>query len=470
MIQPLLPPTRSSSTPEPTPATEPPHRQLPKLRLKPLVYGAIALGGVALLVLAFRPAPIRVELGQVSRAPLQVTVDAEGKTRVRDRFVVASPVAGRLLRIELEEGDFVRQGVVVAQIDPLPLNTSIRDALSRLQEWRAQRIGVETQRPKAATLTQAQTRIRLAEANLRTAEARVLMAEAVLAQTQRERQRATRLEAAGAISPKGLEEANLAAITRTKELEVAHLGVKAAAAEVEVARAALAVLQAEQRDPDYLLRVYDARIASVESELIKLRDEAGRTAVRAPVSGPVLRILQKSATVVSAGTPLLEIGDPANLELVIDVLSSDAVHIQLGDPIQVLQGAGGRSPRARVQRLEPAAFTKISALGVEEQRVNVIGTFVDPPVGLGDGYRLDVQIVVWQGNEVLQVPLSALFRCGPDWCVFLDRQGRAWRQPVTIGQRSQLQAEVKQGLTVGQSVVLHPTDRITEGVRISPLP
>jgi HlyD family secretion protein len=170
---------------------------------------------------------------------------------------------------------------------------------------------------------------------------------------------------------------------------------------------------------------------------------------------------------VSAGMPLLEIGDPANLELVIDVLSSDAVNIQPGDPIQVLQGAGGRSPQARVQRIEPSAFTKVSALGVEEQRVNVIGSFVDPPTGLGDGYRLDVQIVVWEGKDVVQVPLSALFRCGSSWCVFTARQGRASRQSVTLGQRSQFQTEVKNGLMVGQAVILHPTDRIADGVRIS---
>jgi HlyD family secretion protein len=232
--------------------------------------------------------------------------------------------------------------------------------------------------------------------------------------------------------------------------------------------AALTVLKQEQRDPDYLIKLYDARIASVLAELTKLQDDAKQTVVRSPVSGRVLKIRQQSTQYVAAGTPLIEIADPGKLELVIDVLSSDALKIKPGDPILVDQGVATTPLRAQVRLIEPSAFTKVSALGVEEQRVNVIGDFVDDH-RLGDAYRVDVQIVVWQGKSVLQVPLSALFRCNrSNWCTFLVRGGKAAQQEILIGQRSDLAAEIQQGLQLGDVVILHPTEQIKTGDQVNP--
>lgn len=463
----LLLPERSTK-----PATIAPQKGVPRLLLKRIGYVVLAIAVTLLIVWAFRPSPVLVDVKQVERGDLQVTIDAEGKTRVRDRFVIASETDGHLARITLSEGDTVTPGMVVAQIDPLPLNASVQEALGRLAEWRAQQAGVATQRPKAETIQQARRRIQAAEARQRQAEARVSQARAALAQAQRDRDRAQHLAATGAIAQQDREVAELNATTKAEELETAILAAQAEASEVKVARAALAVVQQEQSDPDYLLRVYDARIASTEAELAKLRDEAGRTNIYAPVAGRVLRIHQESAQFVTAGTPLLEIGDPAKLELVIDVLSTDAVRIKPGNPILIDAGLdqaiNPTSIQAKVRSIEPAAFTKVSALGVEEQRVNVIGDFMDSSQLFGDAYRVDTRIVIWQGKNILKTPISSLFRCDQSaWCVFVVEQDKARQRQIRIGYRSDREAEVKQGLQPGETVILYPTEQIKEGIQVS---
>lgn len=437
---------------------------------KRLAYLATGLGVAALIIWALRPTPLPVEVGQVEQGELQVTVDAEGKTRLRSRFVVAAPVAGRLNRIDLNPGDPVTANSIVARIDPLPLDSQVRSAQARLQELQAQRDGVSTQRPKAAALTQAEAEIRAAAANLRQTETRVERAEAALAQAQRDRQRAIDLAADGAISQQQREAAELEATSRARELQATQQEAAAAAAAVAVAQDALTILQAEQRDPDYLLDVYAAQIASITAELANLADEAARTDIRFPGNGQVLRVLQESARYVDAGTPLLEVGNPGSLELVIDVLSSDAVRIRPNQPVVIEQWGGDSSLQGQVRYVEPSAFTEVSALGVEEQRVNIIADFT-PPTGtdlaLGDGYRVDARIVVWAKPEALQVPLSALFRCGEEWCAFTVEAGRAKTQQVAIGQRSDLAAAVIDGLQVGDVVILHPTDQVEDGRRVT---
>lgn len=426
-----------------------------------------------LIVWAFRPTPIGVDIGRVQRGDLQVTVNAEGKTRVRDRFVIAAGIDGHLARIALEEGDSVRAGMVVAEIDPLPRTAAVQAAIGQLTAWQAERTGVATQRPKPATIEQSRSRIQMAEAQHQQAQARVMQAQAALDQARRDRERADQLAATGAIAHKDQEVAELNQITKSRELETAILAAKASASEVEVAKAALAVVQQEQIDPDYLLKVYDARIASTQAELSKLRDEAARTEIRSPATGKVLRIRQKSAQFVSSGTAILEVGNPAQLEVVIDVLSTDAVKIKPGQLILIEQrlDQGFNLPplRATVRLVEPAAFTKVSALGVEEQRVNVIGQFAESPRSWGDAYRVDTNIVIWTGKDILKTPISSLFRCGQSaWCAFVVDQGQAQRRHVTIGHRNDREAEVHQGLQPGDIVILHPTEQIQDGSPVKP--
>lgn len=434
-----------------------------KIAPRRLILPLCALAILAGAVVALRPEPLAVDIGRTTHGPLRVTIDAEGKTRLRQRFVVSAPVAGRLARLQLKEGDMVERGTVIARIDPFPMDTAIREAQARLAEWQAQRAGVATLRPKHDALLQARARIAAAEATRHSAEARVEQARAALEQAQRERQRAERLEARGTISREASETAQLQETTRAKEYEASLRMAQGAVADIKAAQATLAVLEAEQRDPDYLLSVYNARIASVEAELARLRDEAARTDIIAPESGIVLRVLQENERVVAPGTPLLELGNLAGLELIVDVLSADAVRIQPGMAMLVEHWGGGHTLQARVRLIEPAAFTKISALGVEEQRVNVIGDFVDSPQSLGDGYRVEARIIIWEQEYVLRLPLSALFRCADTWCTFVMEAARAQQRQIKIGQRNDTAVEIRQGLVAGEQVILHPSDQVHDG-------
>lgn len=446
-------------------------KRLPKLTRSSLIYTSIGLATCVLVVLAFRPKPILVDTKLVERGTLQVTVNAEGKTRIKEDFVISATVSGRLDRIKLDEGDSVKKGNVVASIDPLPLNTAVKEALGKLAEAKAQRQGVATLRPKSEKLAQTRSRISAAIANQLQAEAKVAQTRAALAQAQRDTQRAQELAAKGAIPRQDKERAELNQNTREKELESAVLAVSAAAKEVEAAQAELKVLQKEQRDPDYLLKVYDAQIASIEAQLFKLQDDASRTNIYSPIDGRVLRILQKSSNFISEGTPLIKVGNPKDLELVIDVLSRDALNIKPGNTILIEQGDNiensvQNSLKAEVRLIEPSAFTKISALGVEEQRVNVIGDFVDSASFFGDAYRVDVQIVVWEGKNVLKVPLSSIFRCNGSWCVFVVEDGKAHRKTVKIGNRSNYEVEIAKGLNKNEIVILYPSEQIEAGTSV----
>lgn len=447
------------------------------MKLKPvlrrLLYGLAGLAIAFLLVLLFRPAPVPVTVAVAHRGPMAVTVSEEGKTRVRLRYRVSTPIAGRLFRIDLTAGDVVQQGQMLAQIDPLPLDSQVQSAQARLRELQAQLAGVDTQRTKPAALQQAEARIQGAQAVQRQAEARIAQAEAALEQAQRDRQRADDLYQRGAIARQDLESADLLEATRARELEALQREAEAASTEVAAAQDTLMILQAEQQDPDYLVDVYSAQIASLEAELANLADTADRTRITAPTTGHILRVFEESAGYVEAGTILLELGDPQQLELVIDVLSTDAVRVPVGAPVWVDRWGGPDRLTATVRLIEPSAFTQVSALGVEEQRVNIIADF-DQAVPLGDGYRVDAQIVVWESESVLQVPVSALLRCDrpssePNtlgWCVFVVDNNRAQQRAVTIGQRS-TEVEIQSGLDEGEIVILHPTEQIESGRRVS---
>lgn len=389
-----------------------------------LAASAIAL----LLYLVFRPVAVRVDLATVERGPLVVTVDEEGRTRVRERFLITAPVAGRVERRLLKAGDAVEIGSVVARLYPLPLDARTRAA--------------------------AEARLAAAEAAQRASDARVEEARATLEQAQRTGQRARSLGVKGTISKEEHEQAELAEITARKDMEAAEFSARAAAFEAEAARATLL-------SPGY--ETTQELVARCET------GEPGCLELRSPIRGLVLRVPEDSERVVADGTPLIELGDPHVLEIVVDLLSSDAVKVSTGAPMTV-EGWGGDYPlRARVRVVEPSGFTKLSALGVEEQRVNVVADFEESAEGLGDNFRVDVRIIVWKGEDVLKVPSSALFRHGSDWNVFVVRDGRAHRQRVDAGRRSALEVQVLNGLEAGATVVLHPSDRIQEGSRVQPL-
>lgn len=403
-----------------------------------LVVIVLAAALAAAVVFALKPKPVPAESATIARATLETAVEAEAKTRVHDPYVVAAPISGRIGRIDLREGDPVRAGSLIASIDPLPATAAVQQALAQLAEVRAQQAGVETLRPKEQLIAQAQ--------------AREIAARAAYLQAQRDRRRAQSLAATGDLPQARYEETKLLEDTRRQELAAAvH---------------ALEESRAKRSDPDYLLRVYGARAAAIEAQLRTLEDQASRTDVHAPVSGTVLRVVQRSESTVSAGAPLLHIADLQNLEIVADVLSQDAVGIHPGDSIVIERGAGSAPVHGYVTRIEPSAHTKVSALGVEEQRADVIGRFTTLPRGVGDQYRLDVRIITWKGLA-LRIPMGALFRCGEDWCAFKIENGRAKRVTLTLGHRGIDAAQVVSGLRSGDRVVVHPSDRITEGTELS---
>ena len=391
-----------------------------------LALGALGLGGAFWLL---RPAPLAVDVAAVRRGALRVTIDEEGETRVRQRYTVAAPTGGRLLRIEVDEGQSIEAGAVVARIEPAPLDP--RD------------------------LATARARLEAAEATQRAADAGVRRSQAALLQAKRDAARAEQLHRAGTLATDAREKAKLAETSAVQDSDAARFAADAAAHEVEVARAALMTTSGPNppgpRAPGEICA-------------------GGRpcVAARAPVAGQLLRVFEESERIVAPGTPLVEIGDPASLEIVVDILSTDAVRVSPGARLLVEDWGGEGTLEGRVRQIEPSAFTKVSALGVEEQRVNVIADLGAPEPRLGDRYRVEARIVVWEGEDVIQVPASALFRHGAVWAVFVVDRGAARLREVRVGHQAAFDAEIERGLDVGETVILHPNDRVRDGARVAP--
>lgn len=373
--------------------------------------GLALLGLLALIGAGFWPQPVPVETARVERGPLRVYLTEEGKTRIRHRYLVTAPVSGQLRRLTLDPGDAVRAGeTVVAVIEPLP--PALLDARSR----------------------------ELAHARRAAAAEQVERARAAVRFATNELQRFQKLFAEGTVS--------------IQELELAQWRAEAAARELGVAEGAL-------REAEAALTEFNPSGAADPAR--------GVTEVRAPASGCVLRVQDRSARVVTAGTPLLEIGDPADLEVVIEVLSRDGAALAPGTPVELDQWGGPQPLQARVRRVEPAAFTKVSALGVEEQRVNVLADLVSPPEerrGLGDGFRVEARIVVWEAADVVQVPAGALFRRGENWAALVVEAGRARLRGVRVGRAGTHEVQILEGLQPGEEVILHPGNRVREGQRV----
>jgi HlyD family secretion protein len=372
----------------------------------------------------FRPAAVPVDLVTVERGPLMVSVSDEGETRVRDMYVVSAPVPGRMRRVDLEAGDtVVAEKTVVARIEPSdPESLDVRSA------------------------AEARARVDAAAASRTHAAAQVRRAQAELEFAQSELTRIRVLARSNTVSANDLDSAERRAKTADAALGEARAEQQVRESEYQVARARLMT-------PASRTRTADCDCVTVFS----------------PVSGDVLRVVTESEGVVQSGTPILEVGDPDKLEVVVDLLSSDAVQVQAGQRA-VIEAWGGSAPlEGVVRRVEPFGFTKVSALGIEEQRVNVIIDIKEPRQQwqrLGHGYRVEPRIVLWEGRDVLKVPVSALFRQGQRWAVFVADGGRAMLREVDIGRENGLEAEVRSGLEAGERIVLHPGDRVAPGARI----
>lgn len=395
-----------------------------ELTRKRIAIVVLVVLGAVLLAYLLLPSPVEVQTARVGYAPMQVIVEEEGETRVKDRHVIASPVAATIRRIYLEVGDRVRQG------QPLVF----------LEAPRAPILDVRAKDEASANVRAAEATLEQAREQSRAAQAALDLAATELARNQA-------LFESGAVSRQTLDEAQAAATQADADLEAARARAATSRAELKAARATLRSVSEDETD------------TSVQDIL------------RSPVTGSVLAVHRRSAGFVNVGDPLLDVGDVERLEIWTDVLSQDAVRIRSGARVFFVRWGGDGSLEGVVDRIEPQGATEVSALGVEEQRVQVIANFVSPRekwTGLGSGYRVLSRFVIWENERVLQAPAGALFRVKDGWAAFAVESGRAVRRQVTVGQRSGLAVQVLGGLEAGDVVIVHPDDSIRDGVRVSP--
>lgn len=393
------------------------------LRPGPLAISAlIAAVVIVALYFAIRKPPYQVDLSTVTQGPMTVTIDDEGETRVRDLFVVAAPINGRLTRIELEPGDSViARQTVVARMTPVD-----PDFLDPRNEARVR------------------AQVQALDAMMASSSMRIAQARAARDLARQDQRRLEALFNRGFATRAALDRANASVSSSSAAYSEAVRATEAARFERDAARANLVTPNSQNRRSSAL-------------------------AVRSPTSGTVMRVPRESEATVAAGTPLVEIGDPRDLEIVTDLLSADAVRLPPGAPVRIDNWGGATPLNGRVQRIEPFGFTKISALGVEEQRVNVIIDITDPPekwAKLGHGYRVIIRAVEWESTNALQLPVSALFRDKGKWAVFAVENGRAQLVPVKVGRMNDERAELLGGLKKGATVILHPSEKITDDARV----
>lgn len=412
-------PVSPSSTVPPWEAKAPVTRR--GLFRKLLFWSALA-ALVLVIIYALQPRPVEVETGVVHQGPLTVYVSEEGKTRIRNRHVIAAPVAGSMQRVILKPGDVVKAGETVL--------TRIEPALSPLLDARAR--------------TQAQARVDAAMATRSRANEDVEMSRTALKYAQANWDRVKNNTDKGTISDTDRDTFQREAEMKTREV----------------------------RSTEFAMQVADFELAQAKAALEQIDKPGAGGAVidvRAPVSGVVLRVQQESATIVTPGTPILEIGDPTDLEIEAEILSRDAVTIKPGALVTVDQWGGEEPAKARVRRVEPAAFTKVSALGVEEQRVLVLSDFTEQTPALkalGDRYRVEVRVAVWHSDDTLLVPAGALFREGSDWKTFVYDAGKAKAVVIKAGRTDGKLTQVLGGLKKGDEVLMHPPDTVRDGTAV----
>ncbi len=393
--------------------------------LRRLLWPVLGAGVLSLLVWGFWPVPIEVNTTVATVGSLAVTVEEDGVTRIREKYTVSSPVTGKLMRIQLHPGDEVVKGeTVLATVTPA--DPVLLDARAK----------------------------REAQARVNAAEALVLQAQAVYqrAGNQREIARHTfdRIKIAtskGAVTQQDFDEAEHNLRIAEADLRAAESGLDVAGFELDLAKAALRYVEADDDEPP----------------------DAGLLEIVAPTSGKILRVMQESTAVINPGTEIIEIGDPAELELVVDVLSDDAISIKPGAEVVIEQWGGNHDLNGIVRLVEPSAFLKVSALGIEEQRVNVVVDFISPledRVRLGDGFRVEAKIITEKTDEVLKVHQGALVRENEQWFVFQVIEGRARRIQVELGNWSATEVQVLNGISAGDVLVLYPSDRIVDDARI----
>lgn len=390
-------------------------------RLRKVITWGLGLGLLVFIGYGLKPQPVEVEVVSVTRGPLTVHVSEEGKTRIRNRYVLSAPVAGQMQRVPFKAGDKIKAGETVL--------TAIEPTLAPLLDARSK--------------AQAEARVAMAEAALSRAGEAVQIAKTTAQFAETNWERVKKIADTGSVSASDQDNAESAAMVGKQEVQSAEFALQVAEYDLEQAKAAL-------------MQMESPKVAGAVIE------------VKAPVTGDVLKVMQESSAVVTPGTAIMEVGDPRDIEIEAEILSRDAVAIEPGAIVSIEQW-GGEPLRGRVRRVEPAAFTKVSALGVEEQRVIVLVDFVDPPPEvqrLGDRYRVEVRVAVWKKEDVMLIPAGAVFREGNLWRTFIYDNGKAKAVTVEAGRSDGRMTELVSGLEVGAEVLLHPPDTVMDGVSV----
>ena len=435
--------------------------------MRRLLIFLVAIAVVAGLWWYANSQPLRVDTAEVTRGPVRSFVEEEGRTRVIDRFVVSAPVAGRLHRLTLREGDPVKQGDVIAEIDPVQLKARIAEAEAQMRALAHRVSGVKTQKPKPEELEKAQLDEERRKDALEVAKRELDAARAAEEKAKKDLVRAQEGLKDGTSSQETLDDASAAEEQKREQFKAAEIQVRIREVEIQSARLETAVLKARLDDFDWQEKQYREEIAALDGSLVAVRDDLKRTRVTAPTTGVVLRRSHESQQVVTAGTSILEIGDLGKLEIEADFLSEDTAHMRKDMPVEIFGRALGDTELVgKVVRIYPSAFRKISSLGVEQQRVTVVIGFDASKARLGDQYRVEVRVVLDRRDDVVLVPEGALFRHAGAWHVFMAEDGRAVLTKVETGIRDGRVREVKSGLAKGDEVVLHPDEAVTDDARI----
>jgi len=414
--------------------------------------------------------PIAVPTAVVKRGPIRSIVEEEGRTRVSDRFVVSTPVAGRVRRITLEEGDTVKKGQVLAEMDPVQMQARVDEAESEIRALAKRIEGVEEKRPRQTELETARVQEKMAERQLNATKSQLEEAKARQERARKEAERTRQLSRRGSATASDLDHAVADEKSSSEEVHSYEQRVKIRELEISTARLHTRLLQDRLEDYEWEKGAYREQIRGLESGLAALRDDLQRTAVTAPAGGVLLKRFRESEQVLAAGTPLLEIGDLARLEVESDFLSEDVAHMKVGMPAEIFGRAlGDRVVPATIKRIYPAAFEKISSLGVEQQRVTVLFDVAAGALPRGDQYRVQVRVILEARADAVVAPEGALFRADGRWSVYRVDGEVARLCTIETGLRDGRHREITSGLEPGDVLVLHPDETIEDGVRVAAL-
>jgi HlyD family secretion protein len=428
----------------------------------------VAAAAALAAYVALRPQPLLLETGPVVRGPAREYVTEEARTRLPQEYLIAMPDAGELRRITLEPGDVVTKDQVIAQLDDFDLQRELAGVDALIAQSAAHASGVDVQKPKPEDIETMGLRVKEAETALEIARKEHGLARVRLQQADREYQRVKSLLAQGVASAAEHDAAESAFRAAGQQEGAAAQAVQVRESEVSLARLAEARLSGSIDDNEYLRKAHEAEIARLQAQREILLNRIERTRIRAPISGVVIEKYEDSPRMLPAGSPLMKLGDPKHLEIECDILSDEIAAVREGNAVELFSPAiPAESARGTVRRIYPAAFTKRSSLGVEQQRVRVLIDFDNGALGLRPGVRLDVRIITAEKADALTVPDRAVFREGSGYYVFRVRQGRAERVQVRLGLRNDATAEILEGLAEGDTIVYEPVTTLAEGARVA---